>query len=310
MSNINVAFFGTSDKSEPVLEALKKNFNLVLCITKNDTRTGRKKEIRETKVKSWAKTNDVPYVCVDNLKDKNLALVKAQLIEHKIDIGVVADYDIIIPSEIFSTLEHGLINIHFSLLPKYRGASPIQHTIINGDQVTGITFQQIDKGMDTGDIVFQVRYELKGNENTQNLYNTLFEIASMQVQKVISEYISGKLIPKKQDESAATYCYSPSHPKSTYIYKEDARISWEEPVDRIERKIRAYYPWPIAWTTLNDIENSGLFGVVRKNGDKDFRVKLHSARLNNGKLEIEKIQVESKNILGWEDFVNGYFIKN
>ena len=126
---MNVAFFGTSDRSINILNSLNENFDLVLCVTKNDTVVGRKKEIRETQVKTWTKKNNTPYLTISSAKKEKNNIIKT-LKEHKVDIAVVADFSFIIPEEIINTPQYKMINIHFSLLPKYRGASPVQHAII------------------------------------------------------------------------------------------------------------------------------------------------------------------------------------
>lgn len=302
-----VAFFGTSDKSLPILEVLHKHFDLMLCVTKDDTVVGRKKEIRQTSVKKWAIKNNVDYISIKKLQGKELAKLKRVLLSKSILLGIVADFSFIIPSEIIDTFKLGLLNVHFSLLPKYRGASPVQHTIINGDEITGVTFLLTDEDIDTGNIIFQVKYRLTGKETTQQLQVTLFELSAKNLPIIIKKHVSGGLKPKKQNHKNATYCYSPSHPKSTLIYKEDAKIDWDESESLIERRIRAYYPWPIAWTTLSNLEKTSKVAFSRKHKSKDLKVKIYEAVLyQNKKIQIKKLQVEGKNVVSWNEFKNGY----
>jgi methionyl-tRNA formyltransferase len=310
MNNINIAFFGTSDRSEPILQVLKarKEFNLALCVTKDDTVVGRKRVVRETGVKRWAKENKINFLIVKSLKDE-FSIVVEQLLDAKVGLGLVADFSFIIPEEIINTPKYGLVNIHFSLLPRWRGASPVQFSILNGDEKTGITYHLVTKEMDRGDILEQVEYKLGNSETSGELYNKLFKIAAENLPKVLNSYVSGKAKLKKQNEDRATYTYSPTHPKSTFIYKEDAKIDWNKPVEYIERLVRAYHPWPIAWTTLKELEK-GLGLKIRndkKSGEAgNLRVKVFSSEISQDSLKINKIQVEGGKVLTWEEFANGY----
>lgn len=319
---MNVAFFGTSDKSTPILEKLNEDFNLVLCVTKADTLVGRKQEKRQTEVKKWAKEHKIRCTEVEKLDDETAQKVVRALKSEKVKVGIVADFDYIIPPVIYESIPYGLVNIHFSLLPKYRGASPIQHAILNREEVTGISYLLIDEGMDTGDILFQVKFGLTGHENTQELYDTLFEIAGNYLPEVLNRFASGLVEPQKQDNKESTYCVSPSHPRSTYLYKEDAQINWGTSLDEIYAQIRAYYPWPVAWTTLSDMGGAKLTvsmdGICEKgsNGDgtfrfvpkseKEMRIKIYRAVKESTCLKILEIQPEGKKIMSWKDFINGY----
>lgn len=224
------------------------------------------------------------------------------------------------------------------MLPKYRGASPVQHAILNGENEIGVTYQLMDKGMDTGKIINQFSYKLGGNETTEILYDILFEKAANMLPATINQYLNHELIPYKQNEEDATYCYSPTHPESTYIYKDDAKINWNScSLKHIYNMIRAYYPWPISWTTVDDINSAdikvtdkGLSTGTLKNdrdhveslqnnknsklilkSDKNLKIKIYKAEYlpQNNELKIDEIQVEGKNIVGWKDFINGYAVK-
>lgn len=304
--SINTAFFGTSDRSIPILEALKSDpeVNLILCVTKADTKVGRHQEIRETAVKKWAKGNKVKFITVESLK-KEYPQVIEQIIDSNIQLGVVADFSFIIPSELISIIKHGIINVHFSLLPKWRGASPIQAAILNGDTTTGITYLLTESGLDSGDIIHQIGYTMAGNETAGELYEKLFPIAAENLPKVLAGYLNGTLKPKKQDETQATYSYSPTHPKNTFICKEDAQIDWNKTPDEISRAVRAFNPWPIAWTSLAELHNAGL-KLKPEFQDSTKKVKIYDTEVQDGKLKINLLQVEGKRLMDWNSFVNGY----
>ncbi len=306
-----VAFFGTSDRSLPILKALKNNFDLVLCVTKEDVLVGRHQTPKETLVKTWAKANGVNFVTIKESLAKEKDAIINKIFSSKVKIGVVADFGYIVPKDILDAFPKGLINIHFSLLPKYRGASPVQFAILKGDAQTGITFQLMEYALDAGPILYQIPYPLDGSETSGELYTKLFSLAGAQLPVVLQDYLTGKITPTPQDETKASYTYSPSHPKSTYIYKEDAKLDWNEDTVELERKIRAYNPWPIAWTTLDDMQKRSdkiaTFTQLKKSVDSLKTVKIYAGQLTlDGRLGILNLQVEGGRILSWEEFAHGY----
>ncbi|GIW60408.1 MAG: methionyl-tRNA formyltransferase [Patescibacteria group bacterium] len=310
MKKTKVAFFGTSDRSLPILESLNKHFELVLCVTKHDTKVGRKQEMKETAVKKWARDHVIRYVEIRSLKEYDLDLVLNELGKAKPAYGIVADFSYIIPESIINFFGGRLINIHFSLLPKYRGASPVQFAILNGDETTGITFLLVSKRLDAGDILSQIGYKMNGTETSGELYETLFSVAAEKLPEVIEGYKSGSIRPMPQDENNATYTYSKTHPHHTFIFKEDGLINWKNDVKSIERKIRAFNPWPIAWTYLKDLQEASNLAHgklnFRDSVDLELTVKIYSAHLEKDKLHIDKLQVEGRKIMTWEEFKNGY----
>lgn len=312
MNKTKVVFFGTSDKSISILKSLKKHFNLCICVTKTDTKVGRKQETRETAVKKWAKKNGVDFIEVDSLKGKDQSKVIKEIEKAKPELGVVADFSFMIPMEIINLFGKKLINIHFSLLPKYRGASPVQIAIINGDDTIGITFHIIEEKMDSGDIIFQIGYKLCGKETTGELYDILFKIAADKLPEILEKYNLGQITPLPQNKEEATYTFSRTHPNSTYVFKEDALISWEYKPEEIERMIRAYNPWPIAWTHLKELEKAKCLREVKINMkdyvNKELKAKIISADIVEGKIDIKELQIEGKTKMTWNDFKNGYLV--
>lgn len=306
-NKIKVAFFGTSNRSVPILESLNKNHKLQLCITKSDTKVGRKQLLVPTQVKTWCIENNIPFITIRSTKDSDKDLIIKELKKYNIDIGIVADFSFMIPEAIISTPSFGLINIHFSLLPKYRGACPVQFSIINGDVTTGVTYYQMDKGMDTGKILHQFHYDLNGTETSGELYSSLFYRSSEVLPKVLDGYINGSIVPREQLEEHVSYTFSKTKPTKTFIFKEDAKLDLSKSQVEIYRSIRAYNPWPIAWTTLKELEECKYFKIeIKENLDKTLKVKIFQAQLIMDQLTIQKLQVEGKTIIGWEDLVNGY----
>jgi len=308
-----IVFFGTSDRSLPILNSLKDNFNLILCVTKSDTVVGRNKDTRETEVKKWATQNDIKFIAIDSLKGENLEHLINTFKKDKPDIGVVADFSFMIPKSIIDAFNGNLINVHFSLLPKYRGASPVQHAILNGDEYTGVTYYLLDENMDEGDILSQFEYKIDPDITSGELYSTLFKLSAQNLPKTIKNYLEGKVTPIKQDNSKATYTISKTNPKHTFIYKQDALIDWQQNAEKIHRAIRAYNPWPIAWTYLGDLETTQLIFEsikLKPNVNRNLKVKIFSTSINDEKLKINQLQVEGKNKSDWVSFVNGYCEKS
>jgi len=312
MKNLKVIFFGTSDRSTPILESLKSNFNLLLCITKKDTKIGRKQTTKETEVKRWSKENNIPFLEINSLRNNDLEEVIKKIEELKPDYGIVADFGFIIPKKIIDAMNGQIINVHFSLLPKYRGASPVQFAILNGDDSTGITYYLLDENIDTGDIISQIEYKIDTKITSGELYDILFQIAAGNLPEILKNYSKGNLNPEKQDQNKATYTFSPTNPKHTFIFKEDASINWNESPEKIEREIRAYNPWPIAWSSLGNLENATILNQnisLKDHINKELKVKIYKSHIENGNLKIDELQVEGKNKLSWKDFSNGYVKK-
>lgn len=307
---MNIAFFGTSDRSIPILKSLKNNYNLKLVITKKDSKFGRKQTLKPTEVKVWAQENDVEIFEIENFKEQKLIL-ETLINARQIQLAVVADFSFMIPESTINTLPYGVINIHFALLPKLRGASPVQHAILNDEEFTGVTYYLMDKGMDTGKIIYQFEHKINPNLNSADLYQEMFQEAAAQLKSVIVDYINKTLVPRKQDHTKATYTYSPTHPKNTFIYKEDAKIDWTQSKRSIFRVIKAYSPWPVAWTTFNEIILSELIEdyEIKTNIKPTLKIKINDADFIENRLIIKTVTVEGYKQMEFREFLNGFFVK-
>ena len=304
---IKTAFFGTSDKSLPILETLKKETELKFCLTKSDTLVGRNKEVRETEVKKWARENKIEFICIDKFTPE--VVQKIQSLD--VNYIFVADFSFIIPESILINQLFEVINIHFSSLPKYRGAAPAQFALLNGDKKIGITFQYVVKEMDKGDIIYQVEEDILETDNTETLLRRLFPLASMHLEEVIKQLERGEAKRIKQNEEEATYTCSKTKPKTTLIQKEDAYLGENNP-KQIINMVKAFYPWPIAWLYLKEVDSrfSDTKGLVLKEINKaDLKVKIFDAVLENEKIKPLTIQVEGANKTDYKSFLNGYFKK-
>jgi methionyl-tRNA formyltransferase len=311
---LKTCFFGTSDRSAPILDALKENSGLLFCVTKSDTKIGRHQELKETGVKKWCKNNKIEVLEISNFKTDTSRRLIEQISHSKVDYIFVADFSFIVPKDFIVEIENKIINIHFSLLPLYRGASPVQYALLNGDNMTGISFLFLTKDIDRGNILSQYEYNIPTNATSGELIENLFEYASNKLPEFLKKLENGELSPFPQNEAEATYTTSKTKPKSTMVYKDDAFINWEDDVNFIERQVRAYSPWPISWTYLKYLENNYKVSykkntLLKEGKNGDLRVKIYGAEILSGKLSIKKIQVEGKKASNWDDFENGFLTR-
>ena len=228
---IKIIFFGASSYVLPIIEILRKKFELELVITTE-------KNGNESLIK-YCKLNKIPYSSVLS-KDELLKLVNGQSSIINRQLGIVADFGIIIPKEVLESFTYGILNIHPSLLPKHRGSTPIQTAILNGDKKTGVTFIRMDEKVDHGPIIYQFEEEILETDTFETLAKKLFERASDSLASVITRYNDGEL--KIQNHSKATF--------TKLLKRADGYIDISSitPVEKLDRMIRAFYPWPGVWT--------------------------------------------------------------
>ncbi|EKD46893.1 MAG: hypothetical protein ACD_67C00025G0003, partial [uncultured bacterium] len=264
---LRIVFMGTSNLSETVLGALIENeYNLVGVFTKPDQKIGRKQEVTEPLVKKMALEHKIPVF--QPLKFNNEAV--EDLKKLKPDLVIVAAYGKIIPKAALEIPGFGCINVHVSLLPKYRGPSPIQNALLAGEKETGVTIMLMDQGVDTGDILAQKTAPIKPNDNTEVLMKKLAELGAKLLLETIPLWIEGKIEKIEQDHSKATNCQ--------LIEREDGKIYWIDTAEDIYNRYRALTPWP------------GVF-TYWKNDSSIIRLKLVS-------IEIQKINPIEKHVEG------------
>ncbi len=237
---MRIVFAGTPEFAAIQLKALLQTpaFNVVAVYTQPDKPAGRGQHMHMSPVKELALEHQIPVEQPSTLKTEEAVSI---LKKFDADVMVVAAYGLLLPKAILDTPLFGCINVHASLLPRWRGASPIQQAILAGDKESGITLMQMDIGLDTGDILAQQAYTLKQEETSQSLHDQLALIGA----KLLSEKLQfiSSLAKQKQTESLVTHAGK--------IKKEDALINWHDSALNIDRKIRAYYPWPIAYSALD-----------------------------------------------------------
>lgn len=231
-------FFGTGTFSVPSLEKLLSNgYNVVAVITKPDKAMGRHRRIAPPAVKTLAEAAGIPVLQPSKLSD-----LEGDIQALRPTMGIVVAYGNIIPKSILSLFPKGLVNVHASLLPKYRGASPIEATILNGDTETGVSLMKLNEGLDTGPVYATRALPLRGNETRPELFAALAKKGGELLVDFLPQILAGSLAPIEQDETNATAV--------RLVQKADGAINWDTSATWIARQIRAYMGWPGSRTRL------------------------------------------------------------
>ena len=239
--NKRIVFFGTPEFAATVLERLNSTGEeIVACVTQPDKPVGRHMTLTPPPAKIMAMALHIPVSQPSSLRTEEFL---AQMMKWSPDIVITAAYGKILPAAVLAVPADGCINVHASLLPKYRGAAPVQWAILNGDMVTGITIMKMDVGMDTGDILIQRECPIEPDETTNELMGRLAVIGAELLTVALPQYLSGKLTSIPQDNSLATF--------SPPIQKEQGLIEWTHSAEMIHNQIRALSGWPGAYTFLN-----------------------------------------------------------
>lgn len=241
MHNIRVVYMGTPDFSLKPLEALYENVNVVLVVTKKDAEVGRKKILTSSPVKKWAVEHNIPVLTPDSLKKEYQSIL-----DYQPDLIVTCAYGKILPKEILLYPKYKCVNIHASLLPKFRGSAPIQWAILNGEKETGITLMYMDEGMDTGDIIDTVKCTIDDNDNIETLHDKLSDLGKQILLKNLNDIVTNNTKPIKQDNDKATY--------APMIERSMEELDFNDKAINIYNKIRAFSPWPLTKTNINEEE--------------------------------------------------------
>jgi len=293
---------GTPDFSVPILNALIENYNVIAVVTQPDKKVGRKQVLTSSPIKKIALVNKIEVLQPEKISG-NAEFIR-RVKDLNSDLIVIAAYGLILPKEILNIPKFGVINIHASLLSKYRGASPIQSAILNGDKETGVTIMLINEKMDKGDILMQETITITDNDNFGSLHDKLSALGTKLLIETLPKWLNKEIKPQKQDESQATYC--------KLITKEDGKIDWHKSAFEIERQIRALNPWPGTRTNWGD-KKLKLLKVKLLNVKNKYEIG-EVYKINDGlavackedALEILELQLESKKPMTAKEFLNGY----
>lgn len=301
---MKLIFMGTPNFSVTILDSLiKNNFDIVAVYTQPDRKKGRGHKVMSSPVKNYALEHDIPVYQPVSFSDHN---VISQLKSHNADAAVVAAYGRILPIEALSTVKT-FINVHASLLPKYRGAAPIQWAIRNGDDVTGISIMKMEAGMDTGPVYIKAPFFIRENETTGSLFEELASLGADVLTTNLPAILNGDLLPEPQNDSNATY--------APMFNRSDESIDWTSSAKSIERLNRAYGPTPGTYTFLDNkrLKFMHIFHVPDKESYETAVpgeiVKIERGvfyvKTGDGLIGVDKIQPPGKKTMTVLSFLNG-----
>ncbi|MCX6753915.1 MAG: methionyl-tRNA formyltransferase [Candidatus Nomurabacteria bacterium] len=270
--NLKFIFFGTPDVASKTLDILKeKGYIPKLIVTSPDKPSGRGLEMHEAPVSLWAKENNIECLKPEKITPEFINEIKPENYE----LSIVVAYGKILPEEIINKPKLGTINIHYSLLPKYRGASPLEAALLNGDKETGVSIQQMEYKLDSGGILREEELIIDINDSKDKVRKTLIELGANILCEILPQIQNREIIPKAQDENLATFCKK--------IKKEDGEIDRSGSAQENWNKYRAFYGWP------------GIFFF--QNGK---RIKITEAIYENGSFIIKKVIPEGKKETIWK----------
>ena len=314
---LRIIYMGTPQFAVPALETLiagskpglvlQEGYEIVTVITRPDKPSGRGKEVVYSPVKQLALSQEIPVWQPGSLKrQENIEMLAA----YQSDLFIVAAFGQILPQAVLDLPRYGTLNIHASLLPKYRGVSPISEAILQGDTETGVTIMLIDVGVDTGPILLQRAIPIAEDDTTGSLTLKLAALGASALLEALPLWVQGKITPQPQDERFASHTHM--------LHKEDGKIDWNRPADVLARTVRAFTPWPGAYTNWGNkilkiisahaIQSdpgsearAGTVSLRKENGLQTLAV-----ATGNGLLIIEKLQLEGKKVMNADEFLRGY----
>jgi len=302
---IKIIFWGTPEFAVPSLEALVKEpgLNVQSVITNPDEPVGRKRVITPPPVKVLAQKHKIPVFQPEKLRDNPGLIEKFKKLNP--DVCVVSAYGKLISKEYLKIPSLGFINVHPSLLPKYRGPTPIQSAILKGEKETGITIMTVDEKIDHGPIISNIKYQVLSTKYYKEIERDLSKIGAKLLVDTLPKYIGGKIKPKEQNHKEATF--------TRKFVRDDGKIDWNKSAKDIFNQIRALNPEPGTWTILNNKIlkiHRATIGNKEKNKIKPGTVKIKNNDLliktGSGWLEVKKIQIEGKKIVSTQEFIRGY----
>jgi len=300
VSKLQIAFAGTPELAATVLNKLINSSHSIKAVyTQPDRRAGRGRKTLASAVKNLAKQHNIPVfqpeTAAEICQDKQLT---------NVDVLVVVAYGMLLPEIVLNRPKYGCINIHTSLLPRWRGAAPIQRAIQAGDAETGVSIMQIDAGLDTGPILAQTKCPISPTDNAENLQNKLADLGGTCLLNVLDQITDGSALAEPQNEIEATY--------ANKITKPEAELDWDTPAIELERTIRAFNPAPVAYTELNGIRlRIWQTEILDKEAQYAPGTILECSKdgidiaTGEGILRLLKIQPPGKRIQNVSEFLNG-----
>ena len=310
LSKVKIGFFGTPIFALRILKALNSSFaNIKYVVTQAPKPSGRGKRVTFSEVHQWSNLKGLKVFSPINTKDSGF--IKS-ILAMEVDFLVVAAFGHLISEEILNHPKHMSINVHASLLPKWRGAAPIQRSILNGDKETGISIMRVDKKLDSGPVIIKEKTSIESNDSSGLLHDKLSEIGSKLIIQAIKEIYLGNHKLHFQDEDSVTYAKK--------IDKEETKIVWNNTADYNQRFIRAFNPWPGAWTNIRQrkklrvkiLESEVVPDKNSSNHNEEpgFCSDQLVVKCKENSLKIITIQKEGKKIMTANEFLNSNTFKS
>ena len=306
MKPLNIIFAGTPDFAAQHLQALLASQHRVIAVyTQPDKPAGRGKKLQPSAVKQLALAHNLPIFQPKSLRKEE---AQQQLAQLNADVMVVVAYGLILPKAVLEMPRLGCLNVHGSLLPRWRGAAPIQRAIWAGDEQTGVTIMQMDESLDTGDMLHKVSCEISKDETSASLYQKLATLAPQALIEVLDHLEEGKYPPQAQQNEFSNYAEK--------LSKEEAKLDWSLPAVQLERCIRAFNPWPISWLETTDAQgNKQILKVYQatvlphQNQTAGTVLQVNKQGIQiataDGVLNITQLQPAGKKPMTVQDFLNG-----
>ncbi len=293
-----VVFMGSPEFAVPTLRALAGRYEMRGVVTQPDRQAGRGRELRAPAVKSAAIELGIPVVQPPRLRETE---AMQALRDWAPDVVIVAAFGQILRPEVLNLPSHGCLNVHASLLPRWRGAAPIQAAILAGDAETGITIMKMDEGLDTGGILAQARVAITPAETAASLSDKLAHLAPDLLMEALPGYLEGKLRPIPQDASKAT--------KAPLLKKEDGLLDLNRPAEELERRVRAMNPWPGAFILWEEqrlrILKAHVVDEAARPGEHVIHEKGMAVGTGGGLLALDEVQLEGRKAMPSEQFLAG-----
>ena len=302
---MRIIFAGTPDFAAASLKALIDSRHQVIAVlTQPDRPAGRGRKLKPSAVKQVALENELAVLQPASLKDQE---IQSQLASLKAQVMVVAAYGLLLPESVLTIPQYGCINIHASLLPRWRGAAPIHRAIEAGDEKTGVSIMQMDAGLDTGDVIDMQSVAIEETDTSLSLHDKLAALGARLIVQTMNQIDSGTIIRKPQDESGACYAQK--------LSRQDSAVDWHKSAKQIVRKIHAFNPWPGAKTHFQDTplklsrarsvdtDSKALPGTVT---DTNKKIVVQAA--DQG-VEILELQKPGSRSMAVEEFLNGFELK-
>ena len=296
IKKLKIGFMGTPSFAVPILNSLiKDNYHIEFVYTQSGRPAGRGLRKKNSEIYEVAKTKNINIRVPEKLDHEEINFI----LNKEIDIIIVAAYGLILPERILTIPKYGCLNVHASLLPKWRGAAPIQRSIMAGDKKTGISYMLMDKGLDTGPVILQKEIEIGENDNFLKVHDSLSLIASQTISETILKFIEGKLATKEQNDDIASY--------ADKIEKHETKIDWNLTAKEIRNLIYSLSPLPGAWTITKEGKRLKILSASIEEAKGEIAVLGENQILGCGQssLKIKEVKPEGKKIMLFDDYLRG-----